>query len=337
MITDTSQYGGFTGKIENAYTIVGQTRQRVYTGERAVLVLQTAAGNAQVSFDINNIVYYSDANGRLVYDFTDEIRSVSTFDIDIYLGGSNPQDGLTFELKPHEGIAPEHLLLPAYSAFAGTNNKGVQIMPPCTIYQHEVLSKYYSLAIELYGAAEAQIWSSVWYFDYQNDFAMTPTNNRILPPIRYYNGEYDWCGRLECAALNFAQDTILLNECDNACVIRWKSAMGNYKQAIWKVKKIRHKAAEIALLPIGDGYKQMRGDRVSFVAYIECLDAYSAAYYADIITSGDVHCAMNGGEDLSDYATSVRVETSDFTQADGDAGELQTLEITINFKQYDSL
>ena len=90
-------------------------------------------------------------------------------------------------------------------------------------------------------------------------------------------------------------------------------------------------------MPLGDEYPTQKSEAVSFVAFIDGLDNYDHAYYADIINSPEVHCAMRSGEDLTDYTTAVQVTTNSYTLQDGNVGNLQTLEIGIAFKHYDTI
>lgn len=338
MITETSTNETFTSTI-NAYPITGSDRYAVYTAGRVVIELQMATAGV-VMFDINGLQYYTDASGYLAVDITDILRTLAnnaTADFDI----TQDADGFAWELRVFHGFAPDDVIMPPVPALAGivSDTDGLQIVPPCTIYQHPVLSLAYPLYIELFGEEAAKTWTLYPYKNFQSDTSASIVNGQMTLPNRSLDEDWepDWIAKLEEEDNGLTYETTLLRACDNAICLQWLSPLGVKKRAIWRVKRIKHKATETALLPLGDGYRQLRGQIVSLVAYIEGLDAYSAAYYADIITSPDVHATMKAGEDLDSWRTGVQVGTGDYTIADGDAGETQTLEVTINFKQYDAI
>ena len=336
MITIESTNDAFTATI-NAYPIEGSSRVMVYTGEKIIISLHNATAE-MVTFELNDIAYHSDNNGDLMVDVTDLIRANASkytqMDIDIYQGADNA----TFELKFHAGIYPDHVMMPVPPLFAGDSSlTSVQIVPPSVFYTHPVLSLAYAMAMEVHGIVASTAWVATFKDDYQNDGTLTPTNDSLELPNVNTNGDPDWVNELAHGDTGMLVVATELDACENACVLQWLSATGVMKRAIWRVKKVQKTATTQKLLAFGDGYKWQRGHDVTFVACIDGLDAYSAAYYADIITSGNVHCAVAPGEDLNSDFTSVSVATDSFMIADGDAGQLQSLEITINFKNYDVL
>lgn len=336
MITQTASNDAFTASI-NAYPIPGQSRIMVYTGERTIITIHNATA-ASVMFEINDIAYHSNASGDLTVDVTDLVRASASLytqmDIDIEQGADN----LAFELKFHAGIYPEHLLLPPPPAFAGDGSiTTTQILPPCVFYQHPVLSLAYSMAMEVYGVGASAAWVSTFYDNYQEEGTETPSNGQLVLPNVNTRDDPDWVQQIEFTDEDLVYKQTLLRDCDNACVLQWVSQSGVTKRAIWRYKKVQKNAVTQKLLVFGDGYKWQRGHEVQIVAYIEGLDAYSAAYYSDIVLSGNVHCAMVAGENLNSDFTSVSVQSDAVLYADGDAGATQTLEIVVNFKKYDVL
>ena len=337
ILTKTSTHATFTS---NVNAEAGAVRDIVRTGERVIIELQMSTSGVE-QFIVNTVSYYTDASGYVAIDITDELRAsvangYTTIDYDI----EQDDDQLTWEFTIKEGLTPQEWMLPRVPQLDGETATGLQIFPPCTIYQHPVLSLTYPLYIEALGiAANGNDWTGYPYKNAQSDEQLAFSNGHLILPNESLGltTEPDWIAVFENEDLGVTMRTILLRECDNAILLQWKSRFGVVKRAIWKVKKIKTKATEIELLPLGDGYKQERGELVSLTAYIEGLDAYSAAYYADILTSGEVHGIMSSDDDLTSFRSLVKVGTGDFVQADGNAGELQTLEITINLKQYDAI
>ena len=343
MTTETITLTDYTITTTYAYKTSGGTPTRTYyhyyIGQRVVLFFQHNTHSVQ-AIQVGDTTYYTDDSGRLYLDVTDDLRTA--YD----RGGAVASEytgifGTRTYLMGDYGIDPESILMPLSPMLeSGAYNPDLlQIMPPSVIYQQDALGGAYDLQIELRGDyATSADWSGTTESGEDVSLYTSPDplpNQLTLPHL--YNDTADPIVRLSSSDMDAPMNLQMLKDCDNACVLRWISQTGIYKQAIWRVKKIKVKATEVALLPIGDGYKQQRGQLVSFVAYIRGLDAYSAAYYADIITSPDVHAAIRAGEDLTGYQTSVQVGTDSYTIADGDAGDLQTLEITINYKQYDAL
>lgn len=339
MTTETFDLGDYTLTTTYAYKRTGGSPARTtyyyYIGQRVILTIQADIPMIQ-QITINDVTYYTDNDGKLLVDMTDDLRDTYFTDGTIV----NVLGTYTY-MKGIYGIDPESILMPLSPLLPDGeySNNLLQIMPPSVIYQHHTLGALYDLQMELRGDfATSSDWQGVTISGGQVSLytAPDPTPNILTLPCEQ-NGTPDPISQITCSDLATPISLTMLHDCDNVCVLRWLSQTGIYKQAIWRVKKIKVKATEVELLPMGDGYKQQRGSVISFIAYIDGLDAYSAAYYSDIIIADEVHCAMRGGEDLTDYTTSVRVENEGYTLADGDAGETQTLEVTINYRQYDAI
>lgn len=130
---------------------------------------------------------------------------------------------------------------------------------------------------------------------------------------------------------------IQLADCENACVLKWISQTGVWRQMVWRVKNIKTTATTERLQTIGDGYIARKGREVSFTAFIEGLNSYDYWYYADIIASPKVYCAIRNREDLQDGNAQVEITTDSYTLLDGNSGELRTLEVEIKYRHYDTL
>lgn len=296
----------------------------VYAGERVVLKMESELGVMQ-TLTLNGIKYLTDNDGILYYDATDEVRAAG-------VGNSfaiETEDPLiTINLHPLNGINPESLLLPPTIL---EDTTGVQIVPPSVIYTHERLSKLAGLNFEVRGLAADGEWNLVYPLTVKY---VTVENNRLTVPEDVIPDEIE---RLLKKDLGLVYNLIHLRECDNACVLKWRSASGIYRTAIWRIKQVKKTATSRELMPQGDEYLQQRGIDISFVAYIEGLNAYDYAYYADIITSSDIHCLINEGDNLDDEESRVAVSTDGYTALDGNSGELHNLEVEIKFRHYDTI
>lgn len=341
MINATFTYTDSDSVVISGSFVCQQSITRIIGGAPYTFYLVNTSGRVIIHFqrgdnafgviEINEAKYYTDNGGAFDYDATDELRTIAadnsvTF---LYLFEANVR------ITPVAGIDPETALLPAPSMlnnFSGSYS-GRQILPPSVILQHPELSALYGEDIELYGSVISDDWQA---------FAIDGAT--ILPTYGEIGNEFrqiSFVAGLKKYILHpdFADKWQItqLNDCDDACVLRWLSETGVYKQAIWRVKKTQKQGEPLELQSIGDNYKQIKSENVEFVAYIEGLDAYSYAYYGDIITSSDVHCAMRAGDTLTSEYTQVAVTTKSLTIPDGDSGALQTLEIKIAYKHYDAI
>lgn len=336
----------FTYTDEQAVVIGGsfvcqQTVTRTIGGTPYTFYLTSTGGRTIIHFQrgdnqfgtvvINGVSYYTDSKGAFDYDVTDELRVVEadssrTF---LYLEDQNVR------LEPIAGIDPEAAMIPASPMLENYSDTytGRQILPPSVILQHPVLSAIYGEQFELYGDTITDDWQA----RLSDETTATPTYEQIgskwrgiafAAALKNYFSHPDFAGRWQVTQLK---------SCEDACVLRWLSETGIYKQAVWRVKKVQKQGEPLELQPIGDNYKQRRSESVEFVAYIEGLDAYSYAYYGDIVVSGDVHCAMRVGDLLTSEHTQVAVATGSLTIPDGDSGNLQTIEVKIAFKHYDTI
>lgn len=295
------------------------------TGQRTIIRYERG-DHAYGEIEVNGIVYYTDTTGVLYYDITDELRASTTF---VFLGEP------AIRLEPIPGIDVELLPLPGSPLAEGET--GVQIMTPSVIYQMPRLGLNYPLLLEIDGTLALEADWQVLLSDEENVMVHDGVADRDVRQMELPNVNDDaqvYATRLACSDANIPP-LVMLDDCEQACVLRWLSASGVYKQLIWRVKKITQSVEAQDLMPRGDNYKQRKGYNVSLTAYIEGLDAYSYAYYADIITSPDVHCAMLVGENLQDEATRVAISSGSYVVPDGNAGELQTLEIEVELKHYD--
>lgn len=304
----------------------------VYVGER-VLLLYKCDTPKYTKIKVNDITnsddYYTDTNGILYLDITDELRVCLLNNEDYYLMGE-------IYIRPLAGVNPKNLLLPMPTDLMGSDEfSEPQILPPNLIYSQPLLRKRFDLVFEVLGYFIGKQYVliksgnvAVGGGTVGRNLILKKDDNVTNQAIEYVISDKGY------PVINYCT---ILDDCENACVLRWLSATGVYRQAIWKIKKVTRTATSTALMPIADNYLQRRGFDISFVAYIEGLNDYDFAYYSDIIISSDVHCAINDDDDIESEYTSVAVDTKNYTQIDGNSGELKTLEITVNYKHYDTL
>ena len=338
MITESFQMTGYTLTFTYGYKTTGGTPTRkyyyFYTGQRIIWKFV-----GQSSYVVNGITYYADTDGVLLLDLTDLFRA------NLVTGAVTTLDGLFnyltfFGALP--GIDPEACLIPVPPIFAGDQSiTSTQIMPPSKIYAHEQLSYEYPMAVQLYGEASQTMWQGIFQEDSENPVTIHPDetsgNFSVILPNETEEESPDFIRTLYSTNLGVSIDLDILPACVSVCVLRWLSESGKYKQAIWRIKKVKKAATSRGLLPLADEYKTQKGEEVSFTAFIDGLDNYDLSYYGDIITSPDVHCALHSGENLTGYETAVQVTTGSYIIPDGHVGELQTLEINIAYKHYDTV
>lgn len=325
--------GFFTASLEQ-YGV----QEYVYTGERVIMELVND-DEQQIDFVVNGVTYHSDADGRLVVDMTDEARialndGTAILSVEVTMDS----DELTLSLDLHDGLPPEKLLLPPPAV--GADGVSVQIVPPSVIYAHPLYSYRYPMLVQVYGANEIVTWYTR-YNDSTTFNSRTVSAGQLTLPNINEAGDVPhraWTAEFKTSVLRYVVTT--LDRCESVCLLRWTSASGVVKQALWKMKKVQKEATTVELLAMGNEYKQQRGQDISFVAYIEGCDVYSAAYYADIITSPKVYCVTDPNTNVTDITNDnnlVAVGTDSYMQADGDVGETMTVEVTIKYKHYDAL
>lgn len=325
----------------------------IHSGEKIVLKIQTLiqlpqGENYQVYY-INNTPYYSDADGLLYVDMTDAIRSAIGSRLAVEIVAYREQeliqeDTINFYYQIYEGInVYDAYMFDAVQMLTG-------LTPPNVIYTHPQFDRYYN-----YQFVVGRGFSFDIFFknDYQDSERITATPYAevgvLTLPQKNLHDNLDSVIKIENV---LTKEQYNLQELDSICtrcaMVRWRSAVGAYKQAVWKIKKLTFNADSLELQPIADGYKAERGKDSEFVIYIEGLNRYDYAYYSDIATSGDIHIvtlmdtydsdsAADEDADLTGEETRVTTSADTITLPDADAGELRTLEITIKYKHYDTI
>lgn len=309
----------------------------VNIGQRCVIRYERD-DHAYGTIEINGVTYHTDSKGVLYYDCTDELRAI------LANGGSFLfLEGAEVRIKPQAGIDPELCLVPMSPLrnIAGVWYKPetTQILPPQVMLNVPQLTAVYDLMLPIYGdlfdgeewrAEKADGTQPTIFNGEEGDY-----NEGVMTLVVPASAER--VVKLVSTALSDVCNLQVLQDCEKACILRWQAEYGGTKQMVWKVKKVEREAEAQDLMPLADNYKQRKGESVRFTAYIEGLDAYSYAYYADIVTSPEVHCAMRTGEDLTSEVTRVAISSGKYVVPDGEAGRLQTLEVEVELKHYDIL
>lgn len=322
----------------------------------------TIANNGGSIITYSN-TYTTDSTGRLLVALNDVAAIILneanyniwtlqvTFDSSLFtiLNGARVLDGV----HPSNHYLPLPSVLATDTDWQGLESDGAlyQMTPPNVFYISQAMPTL-PLMMEMRGQwlDKGGVLASVVYIE--DGEKNTLTQNSYTFDLRLAAGEVQFpvlmgvptgatVTRFEivdhdCNSYYF--DAALLPECEEVCYLYWKSATGRYKAAIWKVRKYTEAVGSSRSLALmGDGYKQQKQTETSFSAVIEGLDAYSYAYYADIITSGEVHCwraaDIANGVEIDDDSTLVQVSGNSYTLPDGDS-ELRDLEVTIKYKNY---
>lgn len=131
--------------------------------------------------------------------------------------------------------------------------------------------------------------------------------------------------------LDLSQET--QNECKDYVTLRWISRYGNTKQATFERRDDKTNAENTIEIehPLNE-FDTRKGILESFTAFLDNLNAYDVWYYSDLITSPQV-LVVDG---VGSYHQ-VEVTTKSAKIPNSNAGALNTLEIQINNRKYDTL
>lgn len=121
--------------------------------------------------------------------------------------------------------------------------------------------------------------------------------------------------------------------CVDAALVRWTSFTGIQRQHYFEVVKQTANAIDIVGLQTIDGqYDEHKGRRDGFTLRLGELSRYDFWYYADIITSSKVEVSFDGTNWRQVQVTSKSAE-----MPNNDEGAFNSLEIEVNYKQYDTI
>lgn len=115
--------------------------------------------------------------------------------------------------------------------------------------------------------------------------------------------------------------------------VRWVSFTGQTRQHTFEIAKVTTESGDVLdVETITNEYDQRKNRVDGFALRLSDLDRYDLWYYSDIVNSSDVRVSLDG---VNFYQ--VQVLTKKQTQPDGDAGGFNTLEISVNYRKYDTL
>lgn len=121
--------------------------------------------------------------------------------------------------------------------------------------------------------------------------------------------------------------------CLPTCLVEWVSFTGRTRRHVFEAVKQTIEAKDaVQIETISNEYDERKGRRDGFTLRLDGLNRYDFWYYADIITSSKVEVSFDGS-----IYTPVQVTTKSVEIPTSDEGELNTLEIQVNYKQYDTL
>lgn len=124
-----------------------------------------------------------------------------------------------------------------------------------------------------------------------------------------------------------------LDECKKYATVEWVSFSGATRRHTFEVINCTTESIDaVSLQNLRNFYDEHKGRQDKFVLRIEGLNRYDYWYYADLITSDKVQLTFDG----VNYKQ-IQVVTKSVTIPDNDEGELNTLEIEINFAKYDTI
>lgn len=124
-----------------------------------------------------------------------------------------------------------------------------------------------------------------------------------------------------------------LFDCKKYACVEWVSFKGNTRRHTFEVIKQKTTTTDpISLQTIDNQYDERKGRRDGFTLRLEGLNRYDFWYYADLVTSSQVKVTFDG----TNWAQ-VQVVNKSVEIPDNDEGAFNTLEIEVNYKQYDTI
>lgn len=115
-------------------------------------------------------------------------------------------------------------------------------------------------------------------------------------------------------------------------MVQWVSFTGTTRRHTFEIANENTNAENVvALQDIYNQYNERKGRVDGFTLRLENLNRYDFWYYADLITSDDVRAYING------EWVRLQVTTKSVTLPNSDEGKLSELEISVNFRKYDTL
>lgn len=355
------QSGNITAYIYGTITHYATDPLRYCKGNRFIINIVTTA-NSEVTLEYTfvdagtstnvSIDYMTDNGGRLQIDLSDWARTIapttdtsqaSTFTL------TRGTSVLSVSFITRDGVCPNNIIMPEpeHYPYAIATNSTV-ILPPAMIYasaKFDPVVFIRALAMEITGEIAPTVQDTIRY-----QMASGASGSIELAAYRWQPAQVALPSSTtlfySVTAPNVRWQTVMLEACDDHCLLIWQSRGGTEKRAFFRVRNVKQLTDErTEFVTAGDAYDSRAMAAVSFEAFIENCSRYDYAYYADIITSPYVRCVYTQ-EDMDIYAQQptseqlgVEVTTKNLTvpNSEGAANKTTTFVIELNYRHYGSL
>lgn len=348
MITLNSNNGKITVKIQGGQVV--DNTNTVYLRERIVLECSSKYDYVASYFhlyyplgtELLELRVQATKKGTAAIDITDFVRAYSSAGggmLQVFTGDSDGgTDYIEAFIAVAQGLLPDNVIMPAVRYITrdedDSDKYNLNLTLPNVIYKSERAS---NSEYPLYGVIMLN--KSYKWYEYGrgvNDITDNVLKSKSVK-ISLRTSEIRFVTSDKEKELVWTPE--LLDNCGYSCMFYYNMSTGQEARNIWKVKNLKKTIGDsnTSFMPTNDEYRQTRGETVEFDAYIEGLDAYSYAYYADIIHAAQVKCFFAGKTDWADNYKFVEITTKDVTIPNADAGKLYTLTIHIKYSHYDSI
>lgn len=258
--------------------------------------------------------YTVDRESEVVIDLTDYIR--------VHAGDSDRRVMVENRLGNYVVIdfTVIGLINPANVLIPGTVS-GIIIEPPSVMFRQLFRDQKNAVAMEFYTSSDITVYTeSSLHIVKKTVKANTPTtiNSNSMDEVRF--GTY----KIRVKELD---------ECKRYVAVRWVSFTGQTRLNVWELRDATQSADEAIKLETLDGsYNQIKGRTDGFKLYLDELTAYDYWYYSDIITSSKVEVMLDG-----QTWNQVEVTTKSATIPNTNQGNMNKLEIAVNWRNYDAV
>ena len=301
----------------------------VWTQERNILTLAGFASGmiyAQIvttSPSGYSAKYIIPTSGTLNVDLSDLVRLASSGSFTVTEYDSNGTAGATLSRSwTNAGlINPASVLIP-------TNELG-QLFG-ASIFAPSMMLKPFNNAeaclFETYGSGYDYTSGSIRYMPSENWDALYRENKFTIDDdvLEFWHIQTSKLGQ------------IVLQEpfnCKIYAFVEWTSFTGATRRHIFEVIKQRTETLDpVSLQTIDNQYDERKGRRDGFTLRLEGLNRYDFWYYSDLITSSLVKVSFDGVN-----WTQVQVTSKEVEIPNNDEGAFNSLEIEVNYKQYDTI
>lgn len=304
---------------EDKYIVFARTRVVLTVTYATAFDLQIYKSNTQVA-EITGIV---PVNGTAQVDLTDIMRTLIGSSASVDIASSTTGDSIQY-LSVVNGIYPSGWLLPRFEAscYGTLHNDGHGdenfMLPPLVMYAPK------SGAVPLVFAVFGREWwqsyvatSGGTFYQYQISVTDFTTGLRVYNPI---NPSY----------LDLRFRPVLTTE--PLAKVTYLARSGKDTICYWKYRRLKMSAIDTREIEVlSDGYQSQRGGEFEVELYLDGLDAYSYAYYADILQSPSVRVTIDS------YEYEAEVTTKSVTLPDGNDGKLHELSVTAKLMRYDTI